>query len=573
MGSVLAMACSEPTSNIGDASAGEDVYTSSQTPAEDIGRFPASLSATGNPPSLPTTITPLSIEQAKSLQLMTLEITSINRIASELSAASTTLTHELVTRAIINSIATECGIEVQNWIDLDRPVRFAMLDPKRYPRNGVFVLPLRVGATVPTSQLKHPAHPALHLHYVHDQVIVTNDHRIYPELAMLFDSTPSQPAPTETTLARSELFVENTERLFASELTAIKRDSLNSEQHLGLRLGTKLMFELAETTEQLNLHLTAQKGQLRLALNLKPRADTALVNFAQQSANARLKMPPSQPTTWLSVAIGQLDEPPWASSLREIQASIFERALRLEKQHREKLESVLFKLSELEKGPAIYTFSNQSKAALSLTTLRQVVDRAQLETLNAQLVSLINQALRSFLIARLGEDPKQRNAEQELEMVDFLASKVPGVELSTRQTIKENQDTHGVELRIDVDAISELVPEVSALVRALSATFQFGYHWRSKHIAFGVGPSAIQDAKNLTDAFVESPVMPGFLMIHCRLKETFSALSRLFPAQRELQSHALNCPNNSRIKAYFWAEDQRIHGALEAPLKAIVGWP
>ena len=210
----------------------------------------------------------------------------------------------------LEQLKKEAGIDL-GWLDADKPLRFAVPDPKKYPDAFVLLLPEKAGAAFDPKTLPNVKDAAGHLAVidadgkqiyfdrpVDGHVLVTTHEPLAKDLAGFLGElaawTPKDPLVLDTS-------VENLVRIFGDQLKEAKEmvgamgGSMAQNPEMAAQIGPLMQvaqtgFALVEGTSRMSLSLDPNGDFPRIGLAFKPIAGSPLDKIVKDLAGKKLTL-------------------------------------------------------------------------------------------------------------------------------------------------------------------------------------------------------------------------------------------------------------------------------------------
>lgn len=215
----------------------------------------------------------------------------------------------------LSQLKQETGIDL-GWLDTDKPLRFAVPDPKKYPDAFALLVPEKAGAAFDPKTLPEAKDAAGHLAMidagprklyfdrpVEGHVLVTTEDGLAKQLEGFVKElaawTPKDPLVLDTS-------VENLVRIYGSELKEAKDmvtqmgGSMAQNPEMAAQMGPLLEvagtgFALVEGTSRMSLALDPNGDFPRIGLAFKPLPGSALDKIVKDLSGRKLSLASSVP--------------------------------------------------------------------------------------------------------------------------------------------------------------------------------------------------------------------------------------------------------------------------------------
>lgn len=433
-------------------------------------------------------------------------------------------------------IQQKAGVDL-SWLDTDKPLRFAVPDPKAYPEGVVLLLPLKAGATVDAKTIPGATEGGGHFlsvdlggkkvfvdKTVDGHLLLTSHDDLAKKLEAfakeLAGWTPSDPLVVDTS-------VEHLTRIYAADLAQAKGmiDSIGSSMaqrpEMGTQMGpalemAKTGFALVEGTQRIGLSLDPRGDFPRVALSFRGLPGGKLDGIIKELAARKIALAGAVPEdAWFAMAY-DIEGATYFSDAQAVVDAITRvpmgpMPVSWSEDEKKELLALFEKAQTLQGGQGAFWARQQGSNAFIFESLSDTTDGVAMQANVLAIGELIYKKVWSEgRKAMLAQGAPADQLPENMSFKDFvgLMSKNTGAlgisvgvnEAATRGGAKAG----ALEVKIDWSRLP-LEGEAKAIADAVGNEIGLGFVGEGQRFATVIGPEAAARAARLLDAPVGEP--------------------------------------------------------------------
>lgn len=450
---------------------------------------------------------------------------------------------------VLERVKTSFGLTSTDWLDLDKPLRLAVPDPKKYPDGFVALLPVGGGAKLETSvfasakpkdgghwaSLEAAPGKTLYLDLEGDVLVLSSHPTLVKDLGgfvkELSGWTPADPLVLDGA-------VGNARTIFAAELAAAKAQmdgmakqleeaGMKAPQLAAMQAMATGIFGVIDGLDRVGVALDPRGDFPRVAISFRPVAGSKLATTIAEAGKRRPALAPLVPAEAWFAAVYDMDAKGLFDPESLMKALASEGKLPLEEADVKAAVGLLGRLNELGTGSSAVTVSTSDSFPFALESISGVTDGAGArEALFGFLGLLFDKAWGKARaqLAQNGVPAEQLPGETFPAFVEGVArlSGPAGI----KPSIVSGDGVDALALDLDWSRVGggRLPSQLSdLLLRLVGPRVELGFSAAANRIAFGFGPHGAARAKESVNKGLDGGVADPW--IARAAKDDFAVLS------------------------------------------------
>jgi len=406
-----------------------------------------------------------------------------------------------------------------SWLDTAKPIRLAVMDPKRYGQNGAaVVLPItakdKVLASLKADAKKgHEGHAAYfelrgmptYLDFVDGHVVMTSNAEVFGRAkAAITDKlvkwTPTKPLEVQLDMnAVNTLYAQDLKRAqaMAKELYG-QMAKIQGQGNLGDLAGANLdmLFGFVESASMIGMRLDAKNGHLLTDLVVKGKSGTGIEQFANAMKGQTSSLVASVPKgAWFSMA-SNIDgrKIPALKELQGIAIRSYVQMLNIKDEGKvKKIDAVLEKLWQLTEGDGAASIGMDGTFPMAFQYVATMTDAKKAQAAYHELTGMVIE----ILLEQAAAAGQKLPIKKDMGLVNIIQAMGKmtgqmGVKLAASSGPAGGANLDVMELEVDWAKLPPAMAQqdnIKMVKAVLGSKLQFAFAYAGKNMAMAIGPN------------------------------------------------------------------------------------